>query len=42
MIIECDYPFLVEGLCHLLVDLMEKLLMTKEKILQEMKSNFSQ
>lgn len=40
MIIECDYPFLVEGLCHLLVNLIEKLPVKKEKILEEMKSNF--
>lgn len=42
MIIECDYPFLVEGLCHLLIDLADKVPIDKKKILQKMKNNFNQ
>lgn len=41
MIIECDYPFLVEGLCHLLIHLIEKVPIQMDKVFEKMENNFS-
>lgn len=41
MIIECDYPFLVEGLCHLLIHLIEKVPIQMNKAFEKMEKYFS-
>ena len=40
MIIECDYHFLIDGLCSMLVELMFKAQATQEEVEEKMKDSY--
>ena len=40
MIIECDYHFLVDGLCLIIVDLMHRVQVTLEQVEDQMKDSY--
>jgi hypothetical protein len=42
MIIECDYPFLIEGLCLLFIHLIKVLGINKRGLFEKMRANFDQ
>jgi hypothetical protein len=40
MIIECDYHFLIDGLCLIIVDLMHRVQVTLEQVEDQMKDSY--